>query len=339
MRKPDFRRWTSAVTIGAAVLGAITIAPSAAYAGQPAQYHGDLDLQVAVGVDGVGSVKIHAKRYAPAGQARGVQIMVPGATYDHHYFDLDGGGDVVSQARQAAREGWLVIALDRVGTGESSKPPAASVTTAVQVTSIDHFVDKIDNLYRGLPIVLIGHSYGSVVAEGVAAASDKVDALVVTGFMYRRTSPSFEGFPELTPAATDPVLGKEKLPADYLTTAPNSRTFFYYLPNANRATVAADERTKTTTTAAEVPGFGQELATHAFAKAVRVPVLVVVGNHDYLYRGDDPAAFEPDQKSAFGDATTVQAVLIPNAAHDLALHRNAPFTTALIDRWASSVAA
>src|SRR5690606_16045109 len=102
----------------------------------------------------------------PAGRPRGVQVLVPGATYDHRYFDLRRGG-VDSQARRAARQGWLVIALDRVGTGESSKPPAASVTTAVHVASIDRFVDRVDALYRGLPIVLVGHSYGSVVAEGV----------------------------------------------------------------------------------------------------------------------------------------------------------------------------
>jgi pimeloyl-ACP methyl ester carboxylesterase len=332
-------RWWKAAAVGAAVITAFALASSAANADQSAQYRRGLDLRVDVGVDGVGSVDIHAERYAPIGPVRGVQIMVPGVTYDHHYFDLDGSGDVGSQARQAVREGWLVVALDRVGTGESSKPPAASVTTAVQVTSIARFVDKVDSMYRGLPIVLVGHSYGSVVAEGVAATSDKIDALVVTGFMYRRTSPSFEGFPELIPAATDPVLGKKKLPADYLTTAPNSRKFFYYLPNANPATLAADERSKTTTTAAEVPGFAQELVSQAFAKAVRVPVLVVVGDHDYLYQGDDPAAFEPDQKNAFEAAASVQAVLIPNAAHDLALHRNAGFTTALINQWASSALA
>jgi pimeloyl-ACP methyl ester carboxylesterase len=149
----------------------------------------------------------------------------------------------------------------------------------------------------------------------------------------------YEGFPELIPAATDPVLGKKKLPADYLTTAPNSRKFFYYLPNANPATLAADERSKTTTTAAEVPGFAQELVSQAFAKAVRVPILVVVGDHDYLYQGDDPAAFKPDQKNAFEAAVSVEAVLIPNAAHDPALHRNAGFTTALINQWASSALA
>lgn len=337
MRRPVFRRWSAAVVI--ALAGSLAVAPSAAYAGQMPRYHGDLDIRVEVGVDGVGSVTMHAERYAPAGRARGVQVMVPGSTYDHHYFDLGGSGHAVSQARQAARDGWLVLALDRVGTGKSSKPPAASVTTAVQVASIDRFVDEVDRLYRGLPIVLVGHSYGSVAAAGAAAVSDTVDALVVTGFMYRRTMPSFEGFPELTPAATDPVLGKRKLPADYLTTVPGSRQFFYHLPNTHRATLPADERTKSTTTAAEVPGFAEELVSHAFANAVRVPVLVVVGEHDYLYRGGDPAAFGPDQASAFVAADGVRAVLIPDAAHDLALHRNAPSTTALINRWASQAVA
>ncbi|HEX6342097.1 alpha/beta hydrolase [Umezawaea sp.] len=338
MRKTGFRRWTAAVTIGVAVVGAVTTVPSGASAERHARYRGDLDLRVEVGVDGVGWATVHAERYAPTGRVRGVQIMVPGTTYDHHYFDLDGGG-VASQARQAAREGWLVIALDRVGTGASSKPRAAAVTTAVQVASIRHVVDEVDGMYQGLPIVLVGHSYGSVVAAGVAAASDEVDALVVTGFLYRRTAPSFEGFPELVPAATDPVLGGKGLPADYLTTAPGSRTFFYHLPSTNPATPTADERTKTTTTAAEVPGFGQEFASRAFAKEVRVPVLVVVGDRDHLYRGNDPAAFEPDQRSAFSAAADVRVAVIPNAGHDLALHRDAPSTTALIDRWASSAVA
>jgi hypothetical protein len=35
-------------------------------------------------------------------------------------------------------------------------------------------------------------------------------------------------------------------------------------------------------------------------------------------RHGDPAAFKPDQKNAFDAAASVQAVLIPNAAHDLA---------------------
>ena len=145
-----------------------------------------------------------------------------------------------------------------------------------------------------------------------------------------------EGFPELIPAATDPVFANKTLPTGYLTTAPNSRRFFYYLPNTNPATLAADEATKSTTTAAEIPGFGTELATGAFARSIRVPVLDVVGDHDYLYAGDDPKAFVPDQKRAFSSASRVDAVLIKDAAHDLALHRNAVQTNDLINRWAAA---
>jgi hypothetical protein len=44
----------------------------------------------------------------------------------------------------------------------------------------------------------------------------------------------------------------------------------------------------------------------------------------------------PDQKGAFGAAPSVDAVLIKDAAHELALHRNAPQTNDLINRWAPS---
>ncbi|MFI0795113.1 hypothetical protein ACH4OY_20890 [Micromonospora rubida] len=55
----------------------------------------------------------------------------------------------------------------------------------------------------------------------------------------------------------------------------------------------------------------------------------MVGDHDYLYAGDDPKAFVPDQKRAFSSASRVNVVLITNAAHDLALHRNAVQTNDL----------
>ncbi|GGP65631.1 alpha/beta hydrolase [Saccharothrix coeruleofusca] len=321
---------------------ATAIALAAAFAPTPAAaharpwHHSTMDVRVAVGVDGVSTAGIHAERYTPHRRPRGVQVFIPGATYDHHYFDLETEAGVVSQARQAARDGWVAIVLDRVGTGRSSKPAAESVTTAVHVASIDHFIDAISDRYARLPIVVVGHSYGSVVAEGVAARSDEVDALVVTGFLYRATLPSFEGFPELTPAAADPVLGRRNLPANYLTTPPGSRDFFYHLPGTHPATRAADEATKATTTAAEVPGFAAELTTGTFAASVRVPVIVVVGEHDYLYAGNDPKAFAPDQERAFGAAPRVDAVVVEDAAHNLALHRNATRTNDLINRWAAA---
>ncbi len=331
------RRWfTSAATVFALAIGVTvsTSSPAAAHANR--LHHSAMNVHVAVGVDGVSSATIHAEQYTPSRRARGIQVFVPGVTYDHHYFDLTTTNGTVSQARQAARDGWVSIALDRIGTGLSSKPAAESVTTAVHIASIDHFIDTIDSRYAGLPIVVVGHSYGSIVAEGVATRSDKVDALVVSGFMYRTTQPSFEGFPDLTPASTDPVLAHKNPPPGYLTTAPSSRRFFYHLPSTDPATLAADEATKATTTNAEIPGFAAELNTRTFAASVRVPVLVVVGEYDYLYVGSDPKAFVPEQKRAFSAAVRVDAVVIKNAAHDLALHRNAPRTSDLVNRWAAA---
>ncbi|MFI0795112.1 alpha/beta hydrolase [Micromonospora rubida] len=190
------RLWLTAAATAIALTAGGTASASLPAAAHPsALRHSTLNVCVAVGVDGLSSATIHAEQYMPARHARGVQVFIPGVTYDHRYFDLRTKAGTVSQAQQAARNGWVAIALDRIGTGQSSKPAAGSVTTAAHVASIDHFVDTISRRYARLPIVLVGHSDGSVVAEGVAAKSDKVDALVVTGFMYRTTQPSFEGFP------------------------------------------------------------------------------------------------------------------------------------------------
>lgn len=333
-RSPLTLRLASAAVLTVALVATVT--PTAAGTAQKPWQATTVNITVPVGVSGITSAKIHAVQYTPAQPIRGIQVFIPGSTYDHHYFDLPTDRGLVSQARKAARDGWVAIALDRIGTGGSSKPPATDVTTAAHIASVDHFVNVIDRRYHQLPITLVGHSYGSVVAEGVAARSRVVDALVVTGFLYRRTPPSFDGFPTLVPAATDPILKDKRLPKGYLTTTPGSRGFFYYLPNASRSTLAADERFKSTTTAVETTGFGQELQTRALAGRVRVPVLVVEGAQDYLSRGNDPANFPADQRQAFHQAASVRAVLIPRAGHDLALQRNAATTVALIDRWAAS---
>jgi len=133
--------------------------------------------------------------------------------------------------------------------------------------------------------------------QGVAVESRTVDALVVTGFLYRQTALSFEGFPTLVSAGTDPAFKNTLVPADYLTTAPGSRSFFYAANNIDPATARADERTKATTTNTEVPGFAGELFSGTFAGQITVPVLNVVGDSDFLYKGDDPNAYQSDQKS------------------------------------------
>jgi pimeloyl-ACP methyl ester carboxylesterase len=336
MNRSYFTRLAAALALAAATVGAGLVGPQPASATTIAWHSTDLNLTVPVGVDGLSTATIHAIRYTPIGRVRGVQIMVPGVTYDHHYFDLQTDHGLISQARDAAKQGWVAIAVDRVGTGGSSKPTAGQVTTATNIAALGGFADRVDRLYHRLPLVLVGHSYGSVIAEGVAAESKRVDGLVITGFLYRQTSPSFDGFPTLVPANTDPVFTGRQLPADYLTTEPGSRSFFYATDNVDPATLRADERTKATTTATEVPGFGNELFSGALAAKVRLPVLIVVGDNDFLYRGDDPSVFQTDQENAFAQATNVSAAVIPDAGHDLALQRNAVAATTLIDTWATT---
>ncbi|MFI2666781.1 hypothetical protein [Micromonospora carbonacea] len=81
--------------------------------------------------------------------------------------------------------------------------------------------------------------------------------------------------------------------------------------------------------AAGVAGFASPAAAHARSwQHSSLDVRVAVGVDGVS------AAFGPDQKRSFGAASRVDAVLIEDAAHDLALHRNAPRTNDLVSRWA-----
>src|ERR1700761_7316660 len=61
-------------------------------------------------------------------RGRAVQVLIPGLTYGASYwnFPLDPGR--YSYVRAATAAGFATLALDRLGTGPSSHPPAAAVT-------------------------------------------------------------------------------------------------------------------------------------------------------------------------------------------------------------------
>src|ERR1700736_4009061 len=55
-----------------------------------------------------------------------VQVLIPGATYDHSYWDFPMPG--YSYALYAQAHGQATFAMDRFNTGDSSRLPSALVT-------------------------------------------------------------------------------------------------------------------------------------------------------------------------------------------------------------------
>ncbi|MBE8473820.1 alpha/beta hydrolase [Streptomyces justiciae] len=332
------RRMAALAVVGASIVTALAVTlPGTADAssGGPDVVRHTISHKVALTDDGPADQTLSAVVYEPKDQrARGIQVMIPGATYDHRYYDLNSR---VSQAREAAEDGWIAVAVDRLGTGRSSQPAADKLNGATHAATIHQLVTKLRTIYKDLPVALVGHSLGSTIAIEEAAHYKDVDAVVTTGFLHHSGAAGGLLGTLLHPAAEDPEFtDRSTVPAGYLTTRDGLRHLFYWPFNADLRTVEADAAAKQTTTASEVTGFVTEQNDDTFAKEVTVPVLAAVGEHDLFFfdPADRPKAVA-EEPHAYPASPEADTKVVPDAGHDLALQRNADTTTAFIDTWLS----
>ena len=263
----------------------------------------------------------------PGGAARPLQILVPGITYTHVYFDFPGFDGRYSYVKFANRHGYDTLAIDRLGTGQSTRPLVAATVNAY--TNADALHDVVQyargaSLGRAYQnVVLTGHSYGTFTSDLESATYHDVDGIIGTGWLQQPTVTGLAGvLSVLTPALLYlPFLGQVVDPT-YVTTTPGTRGFFYSADNTDPAVIAADEQRKSTASLAEATYLVPE-NLGGLTQRIGVPTLRVVGSQDRIMcLGDScsPANLAATLPSLFpsGVAFYVQ----PGAGHDVALEYN-----------------
>src|SRR5262249_20189174 len=152
-----------------------------------------------------------------------------GGTYNHKYWDVPAmNGHSYSYARFMAEEGYALLAIDQLGTGLSSKPDGDFVTLAETASSLHQVLTELRNGTSSLgyafgPIVLVGHSFGSINAILVQGTYHDADALVVTGLGH---------VPHPLPISPDLIAVLAQYP--YFGLPPEARSqLFYYAPAAD----------------------------------------------------------------------------------------------------------
>ena len=271
---------------------------------------------------------------------RTIQITLHGSTYSHLYWDWPFQPETYSYVRRATAEGYAVLNLDRIGIGQSDRPPAAQV----DIPANGHVVHQIVQALRGgdlvVPsfgritaerVVLVGHSLGSVISIQEAATYGDVDGVVLTGVSHTVTPVINEIFAVLYPANLDPRL--PGVPDGYLTTLPGTRDIFYFPPSRDPLVLAIDEETKETVT-------GPELDT-AFpalflSPGIHVPVLVIVGDHDLAFCGEPTCSASGSlaaEVNFFSPDACVETAAIAGVGHDLNLHFQAQTAYDVILEW------
>jgi len=282
-----------------------------------------------------------------SGASHTVQLLVPGATYGHVYWDFPYEPQMYSYVHALNAAGYSTFNIDRIGTGLSSHPSLNLVTVTM---GTDAYVvhEIVQGLRSGLignqpfaKVLLVGHSLGSAVVWIEAGTYHDVDGVIITGLVHHMNNISLAGiFSSFYPAALDPRFAGAGYGVGYLTTEPGTRgRDFYYLPDADPGVVATDEATKETTTTGEAATFAPVLVD-GISALITVPVLLVVGQQDSIVCGllatdcSSASTVRQAETPYYSPQAQLQVSVIPNSGHDLNLHKAASLWFAAATSWA-----
>jgi pimeloyl-ACP methyl ester carboxylesterase len=261
----------------------------------------DLSFDVTQAVGGGEILSQTAWLFLPDDPTRATAVLVclAGGTYDKRYWHLEvPGRRGYSFAEHLAEQGYLVIALDHLGTGGSSDPQrSGSVGLRMLATGDAEAVAQVSarlrdgTLVQGLPplrlpVVGVGHSMGSCLTTMIAAQAGPYDAVALLGYgvQISNVQNDADGGQDL-PARMDQSEAVFRQlnglgPDDVSCVVPREQLRqLFHAPDVPGDVIAADDAAESRVpvrAASEVitPGYVAE-----FAAAVDVPVFLALGSH------------------------------------------------------------
>lgn len=329
-------------------LVALIIVPRPAHGATNAGTCQSFNIPVALAVGQPLQYTIYGELCNPAkGASHTVQLLVPGATYGHVYWDFPYEPQTYSYVLAANAAGYSTLNIDRIGTGQSSHPDLSVVTVTMDIEAyvLHEIVQDLRSGSIGgqqfARVLLVGHSLGSGVVWIEAGTYHDVDGVIVTGIAHHFNATKLVGvFGTLYPAMFDPRFSGDGYGAEYVTTEPGTRASdFYYRSGADPNVIATDEATKETATDGEASTFGL-VEADGISVQITVPVLLVLGQQDSIFCGplatDCSSASTVLQAEApyYSPQAQLRVVVIPNAGHDLNLHKAASLWFEAAIAWA-----
>ncbi|CCH30706.1 alpha/beta hydrolase [Actinosynnema sp. NPDC047251] len=285
---------------------------------------------------------VHGQLCSPAGGATAVQLLIPGSTYNSSYWDYDDGAHSFRAAQNAA--GFATLAVDRLGTGASSKPLGLLLTSFVQAEAVHQVVRGLRSGAYGpsyAKVIIGGHSLGSSISILEAGTHHDVDGVLVTGLTHRANPAGVVTvLGSMIPANLDPKFGLGQ-PLGYLTTSPGTRFAAFHAPGFLSGPLKAlDERTKDVFSPTEaVDGLGVAVLL-PYSRLIDVPVLVVTGQHDATVCGllasncSNANTLHADEAPYYRDLRTY---VVEGYGHSVNLAPNAGQYYAAVASWAKKV--
>jgi pimeloyl-ACP methyl ester carboxylesterase len=310
------------------------------------------DVRVPVTVPGASNATIFG-RYCPTlGSPTTVHLLVPASTMTSSYYDWSQDPVRYSYQLRAQAAGVPTFAIDRIGSGKSTRPASTNITLSAGAGTLHQVISALRAGKVGgrafSRVVYVGNSLGSIYGWVEASKYQDVDAFVLTA-MTHKVKPSFLPIVSATyyPAVQDPKFAGSGYDEGYLTTRPGERpTQFFYVPGADSAVIDRSEQLKDTVSSTE---FGEAVglissppADTAPSRAIKVPTLLVVGNHDQFFcDGPDGITCTAQNVLAseapyYSSQARLSAIVAADSGHAVQLQKSAPTTANQILSWSAA---
>jgi len=278
-----------------------------------------------------------------------VELLVSGLTYDHNYFNVSYQPNAYSYVYAATSLGYSTFNMDRLGVGLSDHPPSAKLTLQSHAYVVAQIVKKLRAGAIGgrtfTVVAGVGHSFGAAVLQYLAGtatdATSVPDYLVLASFIMTTYTPGLTALgASLYPATSDPAFASSGLDSGYLTTLPGTRgSIFYHPAGADPAIIPVDEATKQTGTLTERSSLAAARNT-TVTLAVKVPVLITVGQYDNLYCDEasgltcaSAAAVKTREAANWGPRACLSTYVVIDAGHVSGLHIKARDSYNSVHSW------
>ncbi|OAA82403.1 hypothetical protein LEL_01948 [Akanthomyces lecanii RCEF 1005] len=279
-----------------------------------------------------------------------LQILVHGVTYTKTYWagpatqDIGPGSTNQSWIHYAAKQGYPVLAVDRLCNGGSSHPSGiAECQLPLEAAVLEKIIQAArDGALPGVAtkfdkIIYVGHSYGSMIGNYIVQSNPAaVDQLHLTGFSERLVSgtPGIILLPGWQPASLLDPARFFGLDLGYIiATDEKGSESMYFTDDIDPAVLDYDWKTRGSTTIGELM---TSVLGQVSAPEFKGDVFVVNGDEDALFCAYDHAAAaaaifgscEASQASkevvlSFPAARRFEYFNLPNTGHSLGLHRGA----------------
>ena len=321
---------------------------------------------LASALTGESEFTIHGRLCMPHGKApKTVMLALHGILYTNGYWNVAYKPDTYNYSRYMTDAGYAVFAIDRLGYGKSSKPPAALVTLDAQAEVAHRMIQKLRNGdiggHRFPYVMLVGYSYGTATSWREASKYNDADALLTTawGSTFQHV-PLARVFTTFRPAQTDSRFRDRPL-GYFVSPIGRDQDYFYDLSNVEpRMLDYSDTYLADTITAGEMltfyPRYGAipiansliskdeiEVPLSNQTRSIREPTFLVNGTGELFFCGIDQQHCTSSQKlqleesKFFSPESCFRAAVIPQAGHNLNLQRNAQFTYRTMRTFADEV--